>query len=136
MKDRKKRKFHLRKRTKHLIILFCVLFVSITAGLTISSVRKNSLVSNTAYLNRFNISEEGKEDHEAVTDINGETPNEFAAKVKQANQSDTGNESKVIVNTPVGEEERLSNIVKDMNAVSYDTYTVVRFGDEDDKALR
>lgn len=135
MKDRKKRKFHLRKRTKQLIILFCVLFISITAGLTISSVRKNSLVSNTAYLNRFNISEEAKDNHEAVTDINGETPNEFAAKVKQANQSDTGNESKVIVNTPVGEEERLSNIVKDMNAVSYDTYTVVRFGDEDDKAL-
>lgn len=135
MKDRKKRKFHLRKRTKQLIILFCVLFVSITAGLTISSVRKKSLVSNTAYLNRFNISEEGKEDHEAVTDINGETPNEFAAKVKQANQTDTGNESKVLVNAPVGEEERLSNIVKNMNAVSYDTYTVVRFGDEDDKAL-
>ncbi len=135
MKDRKKRKFHLRKRTKQLIILFCVLFVSITAGLTISSVRKNSLVSNTAYLNRFNISEEAKDNHEAVTDINGETPNEFAAKVKEANQSDTGKESKVIVNTPVGEEERLSNIVKDMNAVSYDTYSVVRFGDEDDKAL-
>ena len=135
MKDRKKRKFHLRKRTKQLIILFCVLFVSITAGLTISSVRKNSLISNTAYLNRFNISEEAKDNHEAVTDINGETPNEFAAKVKEANQSDTGNESKVIVNTPVGEEERLSNMVKDMNAVSYDTYTVVRFGDEDDKAM-
>lgn len=135
MKDRKKRKFHLRKRTKQLIILFCVLFVSITAGLTISSVRKNSLVSNTAYLNRFNISEEAKDNHEAVTDINGETPNEFAAKVKEANQSDTGNESKVIVNTPVGEEERLSNMVKDMNSVSYDTYTVVRFDNGSDKAL-
>ena len=135
MKDRKKRKFHMRKRTKQLIILFCVLFVSISAGLTISSVRKNSIVSNEAYLNCFNISDEEKEKHKAVIDINGETPNEFAAKVKEANQADTGNESKVLVNAPVGEEEKLSNIVKDMNAVSYDTYTIVRFDNDSDKAL-
>lgn len=135
MKDRKKRKLHLRKRTKQLIALFCVLFVSISAGLTISSVKKNSLVSNKAYLNRFNVSENAENDHEAVTDINGETPNEFAAKVKEANLADTGNESKVLVNAPVGEEERLSNMVKDMNAVSYDTYTVVRFDDDSDKEL-
>lgn len=132
MKDRKKKKLHLRKRTKQLIAIFCVLFVGISAGLTISSVRKNSLVSNTAYLNRFNISDEDKDNHEAVTDINGETPNEFAAKVKEANQSDTGNESKVIVNAPLGNEEKLADMVKDKNAVSYDSYTVVRFSDDDD----
>ena len=136
MKDRKKRKLHLRKRTKQLIALFCVLFVSISAGLTISSVKKNSLVSNKAYLNRFNVSEKAENDHEAVTDINGETPNEFAAKVKEANLADTGSESKVIVNAPLGDEEKLADMVKDKNAVSYDSYTVVRFSDDDnDKSL-
>lgn len=136
MKDRKKRKLHLRKRTKQLIVLFCVLFVGISAGLTISSVRKNSLVSNKAYLNRFNVNEKAENDHEAVTDINGETPNEFAAKVKEANLADTGNESKVIVNAPLGDEEKLADMVKDKNAVSYDSYTVVRFSDDDnDKSL-
>lgn len=134
------KKFKLDKKDKKIAICIFTAFIAIATGLSGSSLYMNYRADHglghteKAYLNRYS-TDKNSEDHEAVTDINGETPNEFAAKVKQANQSDTGTESKVLVNTPVGEEERLSNMVKDMNAVSYDTYTVVRFDDDSDKEL-
>lgn len=135
------KRIRLDKKDKKLAIIIFIAFIVIAAIFSGSSFylnyRESVGIGHTekAYLNRYNVGKSDSKDHEAVTDINGETPNQFAEKVQEANVDDTGTSDKVLVNSAEGKEDDLAALVSDKNAISYDTYTIVRFENQDDKQL-